>query len=101
MTGALLKLEGVETYYGAIQALRGVDLEVMQGEIVTLIGANGAGKSTLMMTICGSPRARSGRIVLDGRDITQLPTHEIMHMGMAQSPEGRRIFPACPCTRTC
>ena len=89
---ALLSLEGVTAYYGAIQALKGVDLDVAQGEIVTLIGANGAGKSTLMMTICGSPHARDGRIVYDGRDITQLPTHEIMHMGLAQSPEGRRIF---------
>jgi len=93
VTAPLLRLEGVEAFYGAIQALRGVDLEVMPGEIVTLIGANGAGKSTLMMTICGSPHARHGRILLDGRDITQLPTHEIMHMGLAQSPEGRRIFP--------
>jgi len=93
VTAPLLKLEGVEAFYGAIQALRGVNLEVMPGEIVTLIGANGAGKSTLMMTICGSPHARHGRILLEGRDITQLPTHEIMHMGLAQSPEGRRIFP--------
>ncbi len=93
MTAPLLKLEGVETFYGAIQALRGVDLDVMPGEIVTLIGANGAGKSTLMMTICGSPRARHGRITYDGQDITALPTHEIMHLGLAQSPEGRRIFP--------
>ena len=89
---SLLTLEGVTAYYGAIQALRGVDLVVNQGEIVTLIGANGAGKSTLMMTICGNPRARTGRIVLDGVDITARPTHEIMHMGLAQSPEGRRIF---------
>ena len=89
---ALLKLDGVTAFYGAIQALRGVDLEVAPGEIVTLIGANGAGKSTLMMTICGSPRARDGRIVYDGQDITALPTHQIMHMGMAQAPEGRRIF---------
>ncbi|MGI4950452.1 MAG: ABC transporter ATP-binding protein [Janthinobacterium lividum] len=89
---SLLSLQGVTAYYGAIQALRGVDLEVNQGEIVTLIGANGAGKSTLMMTICGSPRARDGRIVLDGTDITGRPTHEIMHMGLAQAPEGRRIF---------
>ena len=92
MTAPLLKLEGVTAFYGAIQALRGVDLDVMPGEIVTLIGANGAGKSTLMMTICGSPHARDGRITYDGQDITQLPTHEIMHMGLAQSPEGRRIF---------
>ena len=91
--GALLSLSGVTAFYGSIQALKGVDLDVMPGEIVTLIGANGAGKSTLMMTICGSPHARHGRIVLDGTDITQLPTHQIMHMGVAQSPEGRRIFP--------
>jgi ABC-type branched-subunit amino acid transport system ATPase component len=76
-----------------IQALKGVDLEVHAGEIVTLIGANGAGKSTLMMTICGTPRARDGRIVFDGTDITRMPTHEIMRMAIAQSPEGRRIFP--------
>ncbi len=92
MTAPLLKLEGITAFYGAIQALRGVDLDVMPGEIVTLIGANGAGKSTLMMTICGSPHARDGRITYDGQDITQRPTHEIMHMGLAQSPEGRRIF---------
>ena len=90
--GPLLRLTGVTAFYGAIQALKGVDLEVGQGEIVTLIGANGAGKSTLMMTICGSPHARHGQIVYDGRDITALPTHEIMHMGLAQAPEGRRIF---------
>ena len=92
MSEPLLKLSGVTAFYGAIQALKGVDLQVASGEIVTLIGANGAGKSTLMMTICGSPHARHGQIVYDGRDITALPTHEIMHMGLAQSPEGRRIF---------
>ena len=90
---ALLSLQGVTAYYGAIQALRGVDLEVNPGEIVTLIGANGAGKSTLMMTICGNPRARDGRITYDGQDITRTPTYEIMREGIAQSPEGRRIFP--------
>lgn len=89
----LLSVSGVETYYGKIVALRGVDLEVRRGEIVAMIGANGAGKSTLMMTICGSPQARRGRIVYDGTDITQMPTHEIMRLGIAQSPEGRRIFP--------
>ncbi|MBV9359198.1 MAG: ABC transporter ATP-binding protein [Chloroflexi bacterium] len=92
MTAPLLALEGVTAFYGAIQALKGVDLQIMPGEIVTLIGANGAGKSTLMMTICGSPRARDGRILLDGKNITGLPTHAIMHMGLAQAPEGRRIF---------
>uniref|UniRef100_UPI00389A3186 ABC transporter ATP-binding protein n=1 Tax=Thermohalobaculum xanthum TaxID=2753746 RepID=UPI00389A3186 len=88
----MLAVSEVETFYGRIQALRGVSLDVHQGEIVTLIGANGAGKSTLMMTICGSPQARSGRVLYDGQDITTFPTHQIMHMGIAQSPEGRRIF---------
>jgi branched-chain amino acid transport system ATP-binding protein len=90
---ALLHLAGVTAYYGAIQALKGVDLEVNEGEIVTLIGANGAGKSTLMMTICGNPRARDGRIVYNDQEITRLPTYAIMRQGIAQSPEGRRIFP--------
>ena len=89
----LLAVENIETYYGSIRALSGVNVTVNQGEIVTLIGANGAGKSTLMMTIFGNPRARSGRIVFDGTDITALPTHEIARMRIAQSPEGRRIFP--------
>ncbi|MEX0841003.1 MAG: ATP-binding cassette domain-containing protein, partial [Xanthobacteraceae bacterium] len=75
MTAPLLSVRGLQASYGRIVALRGVDLDVHQGEIVTLIGANGAGKSTLMMTICGNPRAHAGRIVFDGRDITQLPTH--------------------------
>jgi branched-chain amino acid transport system ATP-binding protein len=88
----LLSLSGVTAFYGAIQALRGIDLTVNAGEIVTLIGANGAGKSTLMMTICGNPRARSGQIVHDGQDITHWPTHQIMRRGIAQAPEGRRIF---------
>ena len=89
----LLQLRGVETFYGKIQALRGVDIDVHPGEIVTLIGANGAGKSTLMMTVCGNPRARDGSIVYAGRDITRLPTHEIMRLSISQAPEGRRIFP--------
>ena len=89
---AILSVKGIETFYGAIQALHGVDLDVARGEIVTLIGANGAGKSTLLMTICGNPRARSGTIVLDGEDITALPTHQIVRRGVAQVPEGRRIF---------
>ena len=88
----LLAVRGVSTYYGKIQALRSVDLDVADGEIVTLIGANGAGKSTLMMTIFGNPRAREGSIVFDGRDITRLPTHEIARLRIAQAPEGRRIF---------
>jgi branched-chain amino acid transport system ATP-binding protein len=73
-SGPLLHVKDVETYYGKIQALKGVTLDVNPGEIVTLIGANGAGKSTLMMTICGDPRAAIGQIIFDGRDITQLPT---------------------------
>ena len=89
----ILEVSGVTTFYGTIQALHGVDLVVAKGEIVTLIGANGAGKSTLLMTICGSPRARSGSIRLDGQEITHLPTHEIVRRGVAQAPEGRRIFP--------
>ena len=86
-------MRGVKAFYGDIMALKGVDLDVEEGEIVTLIGANGAGKSTLMMTIFGKPRAREGRIVFTGRDITALPTHEIARLNIAQSPEGRRIFP--------
>ena len=89
----LLDVRGVETYYGNIPALKGVDMQVHEGEIVTLIGANGAGKSTLMMTIFGNPRARSGEIIYNGENITQLPTHEIARRRIAQSPEGRRIFP--------
>ncbi|MDJ0942853.1 MAG: ABC transporter ATP-binding protein [Kiloniellales bacterium] len=89
----MLKISGVQTFYGNIQALKGVDVEVRQGEIVTLIGANGAGKTTLLMTICGNPRAASGQIVFEGKEITKKPTYEIVHMGIAQSPEGRRIFP--------
>lgn len=88
----LLQVKGVTTFYGKIQALRDVDMVVNHGEIVTLIGANGAGKSTLMMTICGKPHCRDGTIDFDGHDIHAMPTHEIMKLGIAQSPEGRRIF---------
>ncbi|MGD9670653.1 MAG: ABC transporter ATP-binding protein [Hyphomicrobiaceae bacterium] len=93
MSAPLLQIRGVTAYYGKIVALKGVDIDVHRGEIVTLIGANGAGKSTLMMTIFGDPRARQGAIVYDGRDITRLPPHEIARLRIAQSPEGRRIFP--------
>lgn len=89
----LLTISGVHTYYGQIHALQGVDLEVEAGEIVTLIGANGAGKSTLLMTICGNPRARHGSIVYNGEELTTLSTSTIVRRGIAQSPEGRRIFP--------
>ena len=93
MSAPMLAVEGVSAAYGAVQALRDVSIEVAKGEIVTLVGANGAGKSTLLMTICGDPRARAGRVMLEGRDITALPTHEIMRLGIAQVPEGRRVFP--------
>jgi branched-chain amino acid transport system ATP-binding protein len=93
MTAPLLAIRGVTAFYGRVQALKGVDLDVNAGEIVALIGANGAGKSTLMMTVCGNPRARDGTITFDGRDITHLPTHEIARLKLSQSPEGRRIFP--------
>jgi len=92
MTAPLLSLQNITAAYGSITALHGVSVDVPAGEIVTLIGANGAGKSTLMMTIFGSPRACAGRVLFDGRDITALPTHQIARLGMAQSPEGRRIF---------
>jgi branched-chain amino acid transport system ATP-binding protein len=89
----MLQLEQVHSCYGAIEVLHGVSLQIRVGEIVTLIGANGAGKTTLLMTLCGKPRATSGRILLDGQDITARATHDIMRMGMAISPEGRRVFP--------
>jgi len=92
MSTSLLSIRGVKSFYGSIMALKGVDLDVAKGEIVTLIGANGAGKSTLMMTIFGRPRAREGSIVFDGTEITHLETHEIARLRVAQSPEGRRIF---------
>ncbi len=89
----MLRIEGVHSFYGHIEALRGVSIDVEDGEIVTLIGANGAGKSTMLMTICGNPRARAGRITFDGGDITGLSTHAIVRLGIAHAPEGRRIFP--------
>ncbi len=94
MTGApLLSVEGVAAFYGPVQALRDVSLDVRPGEIVTMIGANGAGKSTLLMTICGDPRAAAGRILFDGTDITRVATHRIARSGIAHVPEGRHIFP--------
>ncbi|MFC0408763.1 ABC transporter ATP-binding protein [Roseomonas elaeocarpi] len=89
----MLELRGVSASYGAVEALRDVSVHVDRGEIVALIGANGAGKSTLLMTICGAPRPRAGTITFEGRPITALPTHEVARLGIAQSPEGRRIFP--------
>jgi len=93
MSTALLEIDNVTACYGRLAVLHGVSLDIKLGEIVALIGANGAGKTTLMMTICGCPRAAQGRIVFDGKNITKLPTHEIVRLRIAQSPEGRRIFP--------
>ena len=92
MSSPLLSVRGVTAFYGRVKALKGVDIDIHEGEIVALIGANGAGKSTLMMTVCGNPRARDGKIVFAGRDITRLPPHEIARLKLAQAPEGRRIF---------
>jgi branched-chain amino acid transport system ATP-binding protein len=89
----MLKLENVHTFYGQIEALKGVSLDVQAGEIVTLIGANGAGKSTLLLTVCGAPRAARGAVFFEGQNITHKPTHVIMQCGLALVPEGRRIFP--------
>ncbi len=89
----MLEVENVVARYGAIEALKGVSIRVGAGEIVTIIGANGAGKSTLLMTICGDPRAASGRIRFDGRDITRMATYDVVRLGIAQAPEGRRVFP--------
>jgi len=89
----LLAIRGLRAAYGKIEALKGVDIEINAGEIVALIGANGAGKSTLMMTIFGKPRARAGQILFDGMNITKVPTHQMAGLRIAQSPEGRRIFP--------
>jgi branched-chain amino acid transport system ATP-binding protein len=89
----LLELRDVHTYYGSIHALKGITIDVRRGEIVTLIGANGAGKTTTLRTIMQINKARSGKIVFEGRDITQSPPHEVVKNGIAQSPEGRRLFP--------
>jgi len=88
----MLKVSGLHTYYGAVHALKGVDIEVGKGEIVALIGANGAGKSTLLMSLCGNPRPRHGSVYLSGEDITGIATHMLVRRGLAHAPEGRRIF---------
>lgn len=92
-TTPMLEIREVSASYGPIQALREVSITINRGEIVTLIGANGAGKSTTLMTLFGEPRASSGQIVFDGHDITHIQMHEVARLGIAQSPEGRRIFP--------
>ena len=91
--GKILEIKDIHTFYGTIEALKGVSLEVQEGEIVTLIGANGAGKSTTLRSINGLNRPRSGSIIFRDRDITTTPPHEIVKRGIAQSPEGRRLFP--------
>lgn len=89
----MLKLKDVHTYYGNIHALKGIDLEVSKGEVISLIGANGAGKSTTLMTTCGIVPAKKGNIEFKGQDITHMPSDEIVKLGICQVPEGRRIFP--------
>ena len=89
---ALLEVKDLQVYYGVIQALKGISFEVNEGEIVTLIGANGAGKTTTMQSIIGLIPTRSGKVIFDGHDITKTPCHKIVHLGMAEVPEGRRIF---------
>lgn len=89
----MLKLNNVHTYYGNIHALKGIDIEVKEGEVISLIGANGAGKSTTLMTTCGVVPPKKGSIEFRGKDITSMPTDEIVKMGIVQVPEGRRIFP--------
>ena len=88
----MLNISKVETFYGNIQALRGVDVKVNNGEIVALIGSNGAGKSTLLMTISGVNKAAAGEILFDSKSIVNMPPHDIVHLGISQVPEGRRIF---------
>ena len=89
---AMLEVQNLEVYYGVIRALKGISFEVNQGEIVTLIGANGAGKTTTMQSVVGLIPKRSGSVIFDGHDITKTPCHKIVHLGMTQVPEGRRIF---------
>jgi len=89
----VLSVEDVHTFYGSIEALKGISLEVREGEIVTLIGANGAGKSTTLRSINGLNHPRTGKIVFQGTDVTSMPPHQIVKNGISQSPEGRKLFP--------
>ena len=93
MNGPILEMKDLDVYYGPIQALKKVSLQINEGETVSLIGSNGAGKSTLLMSIFGQPRAESGQILYNGVDITHKSSHYIASNGIAQSPEGRRVFP--------
>ncbi|MGE4291817.1 MAG: ABC transporter ATP-binding protein [Desulfovibrio sp.] len=94
----MLELKAIDTYYGNIQALYGVDITVHEGEIITLVGANGAGKSTTLMSICGVTPPRNGQVVFQGREITRTAPEEIVSMGICQVPEGRLIFPGLTVT---
>src|ERR1043165_1276155 len=89
----MLSVKRLNSGYGSVEVLHGIDIELAKGEITAVIGANGAGKTTLLMTICGSPRATAGEILFEGEDITALPTFELVRKGIAHVPEGRRIFP--------
>ncbi len=93
MKMTMLKLENIHTYYGNIHALKGISIDVEEGEIITLIGANGAGKSTTLMTTSGVIQARQGRVIFDGEEITHMAADDIVKRGICQVPEGRRIFP--------
>lgn len=98
MTKTMLEIKNIDTFYGNIQALYGVDITVNEGEIITLIGANGAGKSTTLMSICGVTPPRNGKVIFQGRDITNVPPEEIVSLGICQVPEGRLIFPGLTVT---
>ena len=89
---AMLEVKDLEVYYGVIQAIKGISFEVKQGEVIALIGANGAGKTTTLQTITGMLQAKKGQIIYEGQDITKVPGHKIVAMGMAHVPEGRRVF---------
>ena len=92
MNEILLDIKNLHVNYGAVEAIKGIDLHVNRGEVVTILGANGAGKTTTLQTISGLLKSNSGSILFDGQDITQRPAHEIVGLGMSHSPEGRRVF---------
>ena len=89
---AMLEVKDLEVYYGVIQAIKGVSFEVNQGEVIALIGANGAGKTTILHTVTGLLSPKRGQVIFEGNDITRVPAHKIVSMGMAHVPEGRRVF---------
>ena len=89
---AMLEVKDLQVFYGVIQAIKGISFEVNQGEVIALIGANGAGKTTTLQTITGMLNAKAGHVIFEGKDITKVPGHKIVGMGMAHVPEGRRVF---------